>query len=128
MTTQTGLATLDPVQGLLVSATDALRTAQRTPAVPLRYELAYLCALRSGAAVLARSARPGRVRTRPRGMWALLAAAAPELSEWGAFFAVCGTRCAALLDGRAVVSARQADDLVRDAATFLDIVAQRSRS
>jgi len=119
-------APADPVQELLASADDALRRAQWAPSTALRFELAYLCALRSGAAMLARSARPRRVRTRPRGMWTLVAATCPELAEWADFFAACGTQQAALLEGRAAVSARQADDLVRDAAAFLDIVAGRT--
>jgi hypothetical protein len=112
----------DPVQELLATAADALHRAEWAPSAALRYELAYLCALRSGAAVLARSARPRRVRTRPRGIWALLAATSPELAEWAGFFSICGTHHAALLEGRAAVSSRQADDLVRDAEAFLAIV------
>ena len=88
----------------------------------MRYELAYLCVLRTGAAVLARRARPGSLPTRPHPIWGLLASTAPELAEWAQFFTVCGTHNAALVKGGARVSARQADDLIRDAATFLAIV------
>ena len=112
----------DPPSELLATAEDALRQAEWTPVVAQRYELAYLAALRGGAAVLARRARPRSLRTRPRGLWALLARTAPELVEWAEFFEICGTRAAALADGRAAVSLRQADDLVRDAAAFLVVV------
>ena len=112
-------APADPALELLDSATEALHRAQRAGSASLRFELAYLCTLRSGAAVLARRARPRSLRTRPRGMWALLASTAPELAEWAQYFSVCGAHNAAQLDGRTGISARQADDLVRDAATFL---------
>jgi hypothetical protein len=114
----------DPVAELLASSSDALRRAEWAGSAALRYELAYLAALRSGAAVLARRAQPRSLRTKPQGLWGLLAAAAPELAEWSQFFAVCGTRSAALQEGRAMVSVRQADDLVRDAAAFAEIAAR----
>lgn len=112
----------DPSSELLATAQDALSRAEWAPTAALRYELAYLAALRGGAAVLARRARPRSLRTRPRGLWALLAKTAPELAEWGAFFECCGTQCAALAEGRSAVSVRQADDLLRDAAAFLAVV------
>jgi len=115
------VSTTDPAIELLGSSTDALRRAGWATSASLRYELAYLCALRCGAAVLARRARPRSLRARPRGMWGLLATTAPELTEWAQFFAACGTCSAAIKDGRATVSARQADDLLRDAAAFLAI-------
>jgi len=114
----------DPAAELLGSAAEALRRAEWATSAAMRFELAYLCVLRSGAAVLARRARPGSLRTKPRGLWGLLAAAAPELTEWAEFFAVCGGHCTELIDGRRGVSARQADDLVRDADTFLRIARQ----
>jgi len=53
----------------------------------------------------------------------LLAEVAPELGEWAAFFAATeGKREAVRAGAAAIVSAREADDLVRDAQTFLDLV------
>lgn len=117
---------VDPVAELLASSADALRRAEWASSAALRYELAYLAALRSGAAVLARRARPRSLRTRPQGLWGLLAAAAPELAEWAQFFAVCGVRSSGLQEGRATVSVREADDLVREAAAFAAIVSGRA--
>ena len=116
---------VDPVAELLASSADALRRAEWASSAAFRYELAYLAALRSGAAVLARCARPRSLRTRPQGMWGLLAATAPEMSEWAQFFAVCGARSTQLQEGRAAVSVREADDLVREAAAFAAIVSGR---
>ena len=91
-----------------------------------RYAAAHLSALRAAAAVLACRARPapatGR-RARPTSAWVLLAAVAPELSEWADFFAAgAGKRAAAEAGVPAAVTAREADDLLRDATTFLAVV------
>ena len=55
-------------------------------------------------------------RARPRNAWELLAEVAPEFGEWAAFFAATeGKRDAVQAGAPAIVSAREADDLVRDA-------------
>jgi hypothetical protein len=94
-----------------------------------RYARAHLAALRASAAVLAAraGARPGQPRrsARVRSAWVLLAEVAPELAEWAAFFAAgAGKRAAAEAGLRGVVTAREADDLVREAETFLALVAR----
>jgi hypothetical protein len=91
-----------------------------------RYAAAHLAALRAAAAVLACRARPaptaGR-RARPTSAWVLLAAVAPELVEWADFFAAGARKRAAAEAGVATaVTARDADDLLRDAQTFLAVV------
>jgi L-fucose isomerase-like protein len=56
-------------------------------------------------------------------VWVLLAAVAPELAEWAAFFAVGAAKRAAAEAGiPRVVTAREADDLLRDAERFLAVV------
>jgi len=100
----------------LLDATLADRPAER-------YAAAHLCALRAAAAVLAARARPGGSRRRPSSVWTLLPAVAPELAEWAAFFeAGAGKRAAAEAGLDHVVSAREADDLLREADTFLALV------
>jgi hypothetical protein len=48
---------------------------------------------------------------------------APELAEWAAFFAATEGRRDAIRGGAtSIVSAREADDLVRDARAFLRLV------
>lgn len=94
-----------------------------------RYARAHLAALRASAAVLAArtAARAGQSRRSPRvrSAWVLLAEVAPELAEWAAFFAAgAGKRAAAEAGLRGVVTAREADDLVREAETFLALVAR----
>jgi hypothetical protein len=88
-----------------------------------RYLAAYLAALRTAALVLAVRARPAQTAGRPRNAWQVLAEVAPELGEWAGFFAsIEGKREAVRAGATTIVSARQADDLVRDAEAFLAVV------
>src|SRR5664279_5802503 len=110
--------------GLLAAARRGLYESAVASRPVERYASAHLAALRCAAAVLAARARPeapSSRRTRPsRNAWVLLTQVAPELAEWAAFFAAGARKRAAAeagLDGS--VSAREADDLLRDSATFL---------
>jgi hypothetical protein len=93
-----------------------------------RYAAAHLAALRAAAAVLACRARPATGtarRRRPTSAWVLLADVAPELAEWAAFFAAGAQKRAAAEAGLpSAVTAREADDLVREVEAFLGIVEQ----
>jgi SAV_6107-like HEPN len=85
-----------------------------------RFGLAHLAALRTAAAVVASRARPGTGPRRLRSAWVLLDAAAPELSDWSAYFANAAPTRAALDTGAVrVVSQRLADEQLRAAAEFL---------
>ena len=87
-----------------------------------RYAAAHRSALHAAAAVLAVRARPDG-RRRVRSAWDLLARVAPEMQEWAAFFAAGAAKRAAAEAGlRRSVSDRDADDLLRDAGTFLGVV------
>ncbi len=99
-------------------------TAAAATTVPAeRYAAAHLAALRSASAVLAVRTRPVEIRRRPRSAWVLLSQVAPELTEWAAFFAAgAGKRAAAEAGIRAAVSAREADDLLRDTETFIAVI------
>ena len=88
-----------------------------------RYATAHLAALRAAAAVLATRTRPEQGRRRPRSAWVLIAEVAPELAEWATFFAAGAAKRAAAEAGlSSAVTEREADDLVRDVATFLGVV------
>jgi hypothetical protein len=107
-------------------ARSALIEAELAERASDRYLAAHLAALRVAAVVLACRARPGNTRRGPRNAWLLLARVAPEFSEWAAFFAATeGKRDAVRAGATAIVSARDADDLVRDAGTFLGLVEHR---
>lgn len=107
----------------LARASAAVAEAAAVPTAGGRYLAAHDAALRVAAVVLAVRARPFRAG-RPRNAWRLLAEVAPELDEWAACFAATEERREALRSGvRGAVSAREADDLLRNTEGFLDLVA-----
>lgn len=70
---------------------------------------------------------PGQVRGR-HDVWELLASLAPELAEWAAFFGYLSTRVEVAAAGEhAIISRREADDLVRDVERFTLEAARRVR-
>ncbi len=106
-------------------ARSALIEAELTDRPSDRYLAAHLAALQVAAVVLAwRGNRALTVsRGRPRNAWRLLADVAPEFAEWAGFFAATeAKREAVRAGGTTIVSAREADDLVRDAQAFLALV------
>jgi HEPN superfamily protein len=108
---------------LLGQAHRGLAEAAACPDVGWRYATAHLAALRGAAAVLAARTRPEPGRRRPRSAWVLIGQVAPELAEWAAFFAAGAAKRAAAEAGLThAVTEREADDLVRDATTFLGVV------
>ncbi|MFI5832863.1 SAV_6107 family HEPN domain-containing protein [Micromonospora sp. NPDC051300] len=109
---------------LLVVARDGLAEAAHTRPDGLRYAAAHLAALRAAAAVLAARARPAPTRrNRITSVWVLLATVAPELDEWAALFAAGASKRAAAEAGiPRVVTAREADDLLRAAEQFVTVV------
>jgi hypothetical protein len=117
---RSGLALLRDAHVALADAAGARTSAER-------YALAHVAALRAAAAVLATRARPvaARRRARPASVWDLLVRVAPELGEWAVFFAACaGKRAAAEAGVTTAVTAREADDQLRDAQAFLTVVEQ----
>jgi hypothetical protein len=90
----------------------------------IRYASAHVAALRTAAAVLAVRAQPNRSRRRvQRNAWVLLSEVAPELAEWATFFAAGAAKRAAAEAGLSrAVTDREADDLVREASAFYELV------
>jgi SAV_6107-like HEPN len=109
---------------LLIAARSALADAAEAADSGERYAAAHLAALRTAAVVLADRTRPADPRVRrPTSAWTLLIAVAPELGEWAAYFAAGAAKRAAAEAGiRSAVTAREADDLVRDSEIFLQLV------
>ena len=113
---------------LLTEAERGLAEAELEPNPAHRFAMAYLCALRAAAAMLALRGRPHRGRSRPTSVWTLLASVAPELREWAAFFAASSATRASVQAGiTRVVSPRAADDLVRQTGQFIDLVRRAIR-
>jgi hypothetical protein len=89
-----------------------------------RYIGAHLAALRAAAAIVAARGEPGSAarRRRPRSVWELLPQVEPALAEWAAFFAAGAAKRAAAEAGLPrAASAQEADELLRDASTFLTV-------
>ena len=110
---------------LLQSARQGLAEAGEEGGAASRDVAAHLAALRAAAAVVA--ARPaagtGPRRKAPKSVWELLPRVEPALAEWAAFFAAGARKRAAAEAGLArAVSGAEADDLLRDAETFLSLV------
>ncbi len=86
-----------------------------------RYSQSHLAALRAAAAVLAlRSSARGAGEA--NNVWKLLAKCAPELAEWAMLFEFGSHQRARIAHGTAHVSTREADDLLRDAVAFIQLV------
>ncbi|MDA2988690.1 MAG: SAV_6107 family HEPN domain-containing protein [Actinomycetota bacterium] len=119
--------TESPHVELIEGARRALSRAAMAATPHERYAAAHLAALRAAAAVIAVVA-PGAVRrggdrdrshSRVRSAWVVLREVCPPMTEWADFFAAGARTRAAAEAGIPCVSHRAADDLVRDAETFL---------
>jgi hypothetical protein len=109
---------------LLESARVGLAAAEGESSAGSRYVAAHLAAIRAAAAVVAARAEPSTSsrRKRPQSVWELLPRVEPALHEWAAFFAAGAAKRAAAEAGLPrAVSAREADELLRDAETFLSL-------
>lgn len=108
----------------LARSAESLSEAIAATEATTRYACAHVAALRAAAALLASRARPTAARgRRQQNAWLLLCEVAPELEEWARFFAGGAAKRAAAEAGSVrAVSAREADDLVRDADRFLAVV------
>jgi len=113
-------ASIDLLSSALRSLDEAI-VAQRAGE---KYVTAHLSALSAAAALLAAHAQPNT--RKPTSAWVLIAKVVPEFSEWAAFFAAGASKRAAAEAGlRGVVTAREADDLVREVEQFLGLVARQ---
>ena len=109
---------------LLRTARAGLVEAESESDPGTRYICAHLAALRAAAAIVAARGEPGSKarRRRPRPVWELLPEVEPALAEWAAYFAAGAAKRAAAEAGLPrAATAREAEDLLRDAATFLTV-------
>ncbi len=117
---QVTVASIDLLSGALRSLDTAI-TASRAGE---KYVAAHLAALRAAAALLAAYARPNS--RRPTSVWTLVTKVVPEFTEWAQYFAAgAGKRAAAEVGLGGAVTPREADDLVRDAHEFIDLVSEK---
>jgi len=134
MTTHPLPASTIPIAGSAAGVLDlidrsrsSLAEAYAARGVAERYLAAQLGALRAAAALLAvpGRTRPLRRSSGPRNVWELTATSAPELAEWAGYFAHSTRQRAEVERGGRRVTSREADDLLRSAETFLDLVTAR---
>ncbi|MDP9116153.1 MAG: SAV_6107 family HEPN domain-containing protein [Actinomycetota bacterium] len=116
-----------PVPGsacaLLIRARAVLDEAAVAESAAERFRLAHVAALRTAAAVFAERGRPTGSRRRIVSAWVLVTSVAPELGEWAAYFAAAAPLRAAVEAGAvSAVHERDADDQLRAAAEFLQLV------
>jgi hypothetical protein len=122
-----------PALALLEQSRQCLAQAYAAELAAVRLVTSQDAAMRAAAALVA-----GRGTRGPQDLWPLLAAQSPELAEWAEVFALAAVRrqqletlCPELLsaDRRAHqrcpvrVPVREADDLLRAAETFVELVA-----
>lgn len=118
-------AATDPqVADLVRRCRTGLQVAGNATTATERFATSHLAALRAAAAVLAACPLPSR-RTRLRSVWDIVPLVAPDLSEWCQFFSATARRRAAAERGSIQISAREADDLMRQAGLFLEAVTAR---
>lgn len=124
---------IPPYLADLRRAESALLSAELSPGPAGRYLAAHLAAMRTAVTVLAVRTRPRRSGGGrsgggggPADVWQVLARTAPEYGEWAAFFAAGRQKWLLVQSGAyALVSEREADDLLRDAGDFYDLVSRR---
>jgi hypothetical protein len=115
--TASATTTLD----LLDRSRQSLLEACQSREVAERYLQSQLAALRAAAALVTARSVPNR-QSGPRSLWELVPTVAPELAEWAMFFELSTNRRTQVARGLGQVSARDADDLLRQAEAFLDLV------
>lgn len=109
------------VLDLLDRSRASLLSACRTSSAGERFIDAHLGALRAAAALLAVRSLPAS-KSRLRSVWEVLPEIASDLGEWATFFAGSARRRAAIERGSITVGSREADDLLRQAEIFLELV------
>lgn len=122
-----------PALALLEQARRCLAEAYAAELAAVRLITSQDAAMRAAAALVA-----GRGTRGPQDLWPLLAAQSPELAEWAEVFALAAVRrqqletlCPELVSGDrgaqrrsgVRVPVREADDLLRAAETFVELVA-----
>jgi hypothetical protein len=115
-----------PAFVLMDRARGVLAEAEVADSMDERFRLAHLAALRVAAAILAERGRPASTRRRLISAWVLVESVAPEYADWARYFAAGAASRAAIEAGAIhVVSAREADDQLRSAWAFLDVLETR---
>lgn len=117
------------VRDLLADGRRSLARAMASGDLAERYAAAHLGALRGAAAVLACFPRPTARTVRNASAWVQLERVAPEYRDWAAYFAAGSTRRKAAEAGiTRLITPSDADELIRQAAHFLDLIDESLRA
>lgn len=117
------------VRDLLADARRCVALAMGSTDLAERYAAAHLGALRGAAAVLACYPKPTSRTVRNASAWVQLERVAPEYGEWVAYFAAGSAKRKAAEAGiTRLISAADADDLIRQTAHFLDLIDESLRA
>ena len=112
--------------GALADAHRCLAEAMRAGEPADRFATAHRAALRAAAALLAALPRPTVRRVRTASVWDQLDRVAPEFAGWTAFFAAGSSKRQAAEAGiTRLITAADADDQIRRAAEFVELVGDR---
>lgn len=112
------------IRSELNRARATLVAAELTDRPAERYLTAQHAAGQVAAVVI--GSRGARARPQRRNLWQVVVEIAPELGEWAGYFhALQGKRDAVRAGATSLVTSREADDLIRDAYAFTDLVEQR---
>lgn len=110
------------MEHLLTRARAALAAAEVADTVIDRFRSSLMAAGWAGVGlVVARSGREGNAAL----IWRSVPRWAPEFAEWAACFDQATAKLQAAVQRRYSLSAREADDLLRDAHTFVELVRRR---
>jgi hypothetical protein len=110
------------MEQLVTRARAALAAAEVADTVTDRFRSALMAAGWAALAlVVARTGREGDAAV----IWRSLPHWAPEFGEWAGCFDQATGKLQAAVQRRYVLSVREADDLVRDAQTFLELIRRR---
>lgn len=115
---------------LLESARHELAEGARDTSAASKYAAAHLAALRAAAAVVAARPDPSTTgrRRRPQSVWDLPPRVEPTFSGWATYFAGTARKRTAVGTGlRQVVSLQEAEKLLHDAQTFVQLAADAIR-
>ncbi|MFC7492113.1 MULTISPECIES: SAV_6107 family HEPN domain-containing protein [unclassified Knoellia] len=108
-----------PALALIEQSRQCLAEAYAAELAAARYVTSQDAAMRAAAALVAGHSGRGRSR---QDLWPLLTNHAPELGEWADFFALAAVRREEVESRTVRVSVREADDLLRAAETFVELV------
>jgi hypothetical protein len=114
------------VEELLAAACSSMAWAEGAERSAVRFHYALLAASQI-AEVLLSSSHPGALGEADGDVWLASARHLPEFGEWSAYFTAAAAKHRGAAGGHYLITAREADDLLRDAQAFRELVLHRAQ-